>query len=47
VIAELELIEVEHLFSIALNIPVKELNKIKKDEEKKVLVSSMKSNLLT
>eukprot|EP00347_Sterkiella_histriomuscorum_P013368 403364979 len=47
VIAELELMEVERLYAIAQNIPSKEFNKIKKDDEKKLQVSSLTTNQLT
>jgi hypothetical protein len=44
VIAELELMEVEWLYALAQNIPVKEHNKIRKDEDRKVHISALKSN---
>lgn len=39
--------EVERLYALAQNIPSKEVNKIKKDDEKKVKISSLKCNQLT
>ena len=36
--------EVERLYALAQNIPKKEINKIKKEDERQVAISSLKSN---
>jgi len=41
VISELELMEVERLYAIAQNIPSKEYNRIKKDEDAKLSISAL------
>ncbi|CDW71659.1 UNKNOWN [Stylonychia lemnae] len=47
VIAELELMEVERLYAIAQNIPSKEYNKIKKDDDAKIQIGALHTNQLT